>query len=207
MNVLVIDYGMGNLGSVSHALRECGAQVQISDRSDEVKKATHVVLPGVGAFAEGMTRLRQGGWIEALKATVAEGVPTLGICLGMQLLAELGHEGGETAGLGFIPGEVVRLEPERDERIPHIGWNEVYGEATEPLFDGIAPGIDFYFVHSYHLRANDRRHVVASSPYCKSFVSAVRSGPLVGVQFHPEKSGRAGMRLLRNFLQARGVSC
>ena len=138
---------------------------------------------------------------------VAQGIPTLGICLGMQLFAELGEEGGHTPGLGLIAGEVKRLEPLSGERIPHIGWNEVNGEATEPLFDGIKPGTDFYFVHSFHLCPTELRQIAATSPYCKTFVSAVRSGSLAGVQFHPEKSGRAGLRLLRNFLNGPSASC
>jgi len=207
MKVLVIDYGMGNLGSVSHALMECGAQVQISDRVEDLETATHVVLPGVGAFRQGMTRLTESGWPTALREAVAQGIPTLGICLGMQLFAELGHEGGETAGLGLISGQVKPLVPSKGERIPHIGWNEVYPAASEPLFEGIEPGTDFYFVHSYHLFAQERSQIAATSPYCDSFVSAVRSGPLAGVQFHPEKSGRAGMRLLRNFLSGYTRPC
>jgi imidazole glycerol-phosphate synthase subunit HisH len=201
MSVLVVDYGMGNLGSVSHALEECGARVTISDRAADTRSATHVILPGVGAFRDGMTRLREGGWIDAIGEAVAQGIPTLGICLGMQLFAARGEEGGgATDGIGLIPGDVTRLVPQKGERIPHIGWNEVYPDASEPLFAGIEPGTDFYFVHSFHFCPADRRHVAATSPYCDSFVSAVRMGSIVGVQFHPEKSGRAGMRLLRNFL-------
>ncbi len=207
MSVLVIDYGMGNLGSVSHALEECGATVTISDRAADAKQASHLILPGVGAFKEGMVRLRKGGWPEAIGEAVAQGIPTLGICLGMQLFAEHSEEGGLSDGLALIGGNVNRLVPVAGERVPHVGWNEVYPEASEPLFAGIEPGTDFYFVHSFHFCPTERAHAAATTPYCDRFVSAVRSGPLVGVQFHPEKSGRAGMRLLRNFLEGWTPTC
>jgi glutamine amidotransferase len=120
----------------------------------------------------------------------------------MQLLADLGHEGGEVPGLGIIPGEVVRLTPsDRSTRIPHVGWNEVYGRDKSPLLDNIPDGSDFYFVHSYYLKAKDPKNVLATTPYCGSFVSAVRKDNVLGVQFHPEKSGRMGFQLLKNFLR------
>jgi glutamine amidotransferase len=200
MSVLVVDYGMGNLGSVSHALEECGASVTISDRPADTRSASHVIVPGVGAFHDGMVRLRDAGWIDALREAASQGVPTLGICLGMQLLAGRGDEGGAIDGVGLVGGDVQRLVPHKGERIPHIGWNEVYPNADEPLFAGLEPGTDFYFVHSYHVVPTDAAHAAATTPYCDSFVSAVRAGAAVGVQFHPEKSGRAGMQLLRNFL-------
>jgi glutamine amidotransferase len=142
----------------------------------------------------------------ALDATLYEQaiekqVPFLGICLGMQLLATKGWEVQETEGLGFIPGEVQRLEPSgEDRRIPHVGWNEVYPTRESPLFRGIAAGRDFYFVHSYHLRPEDEADVAGRTPYAQGFVSAVQRGMVFGVQFHPEKSQRMGFQVLRNFL-------
>jgi imidazole glycerol-phosphate synthase subunit HisH len=203
MTVLVIDYGMGNLGSVKRALEECGANVLISDDPQDIPKAERMILPGVGAFPDGMANLRQRGWIEGIKAAVFEReVPLLGVCLGMQLLVEIGHEGEETSGLGLIPGSVQRLHPDRPSaRIPHVGWNEVHVTQDNPLFKGIATGSDFYFVHSYHVAVQQAKNAIATTPYCGGFVSALMATPRIfGAQFHPEKSSKPGFQLLRNFL-------
>ncbi|MDA8105322.1 MAG: imidazole glycerol phosphate synthase subunit HisH [Nitrospiraceae bacterium] len=209
MKTLIIDFGMGNLGSVRRAFEECGADAFISDDPGKMESADHVVLPGVGAFVDGMARLRRGGWEEAIQeAVIEDAVPLLGICLGMQLLADNGYEGGEECGLKLIPGEVRRLDPvDPLVRVPHVGWNEVHRERDHPLFSGIANGSDFYFVHSYHFIPLNPDDVLATTPYCGSFVSAVQSGNALGVQFHPEKSGQPGFRLLRNFLKWRGGLC
>lgn len=201
MNVLVIDYGMGNLGSVRRALEECGAEVLLSRDPDDLAEAERILLPGVGAFADGMAHLNAAGWPGRLREALQNpGVRLLGICLGMQLLSDKGHEGGETPGLGFIPGEVKRLEPQHGERIPHAGWNEVHLKRVTPLLDGIADGTDFYFVHSYHFCAARPGDVLATTPYCGEFASVVGSGNVFGAQFHPEKSSKPGFRLIRNFL-------
>lgn len=201
MKVLVIDYGMGNLGSVRRSLEECGADVIVSRNVEDLKEATHMILPGVGAFRDGMANLHRMNWIPGIRKAVKEGVPLLGICLGMQLLARRGFEGGEVEGLGFVPGEVKRLIPDKEGiRIPHVGWNEVYPEIQSPLFEGICPGTDFYFVHSYHMILMDEPFVWATTPYCGRFVSAVGVSKVTGVQFHPEKSSRPGMRFLKNYL-------
>lgn len=202
MKVLVVDYGMGNLRSVARALEEVGASPDVSDDPRSVRSADRVVLPGVGAFADGMRQLVGRGWIPALEdAVLGQKVPLLGICLGMQLLADQGSEGEPCRGMGFVPGEVRRLAPSAGgERIPHMGWNEVCVERANPLFHGIADGSDFYFVHSYHLGPADPSAVIATTPYCGRFVSAIGVGAVFGVQFHPEKSSRPGFRLLRNFL-------
>jgi len=199
---LIVDYGMGNLGSVKRALEECGADVIISDDPAACEQVDHIVLPGVGAFADGMAALTDCGWINPLRtATQKNRIPLLGICLGMQLLADQGFEGGETIGLGLIPGKVSRLVADAPEiRIPHVGWNEVNHVGIHPLFDGIPTGMDFYFVHSYHFLPANAADVLASTPYCGSFISAVALGAVFGVQFHPEKSSRAGFQLLKNFL-------
>jgi glutamine amidotransferase len=204
MKVLVVDYGMGNLGSISRSLEECGASVSVSDDPREIAAATHVVLPGVGSFADGMANLRARGLEEPLRKAAAEDrVPLLGICLGMQMLASSGKEGGDTEGLGFIPGEVVPLVPAVEgERIPHVGWNEVHPRRPSPLFEGIAAGTDFYFVHSYRFAPAEGESALAVTPYCGGFVSAVSRENVAGVQFHPEKSGRPGFALLRNFLRS-----
>lgn len=201
-NAAIIDYGMCNLGSVRRAFEECGATVSIIDDPADLPAASHIVLPGVGAYREGMIRIREKAWDVAIREAVrTAGAPLLGICLGMQLLGGKGTEGGETEGLGLIPGEVRKMiQASTNERIPHVGWNEVCQRAGDPLFHGISDGADFYFVHSYHFHAADDSHVSARTPYCGSFVSAIRSGNVFGVQFHPEKSSISGFRLIRNFL-------
>lgn len=205
MNVVVIDYGMGNLGSVRRAFEECGAsRVLISDDPKALSGATHIVLPGVGAFANGMAHLEKKGWIEEMTSQIEQGIPMLGICLGMQLLAETGYEGGQTRGLGFIPGTVNKLIASNTQtRIPHVGWNEVYESRPSVLFKGISPGTDFYFVHSFHLAPSKNEFAIGTTPYCGDFVSAVQTGNIFGVQFHPEKSAKAGFQILRNFLSVR----
>jgi glutamine amidotransferase len=156
----------------------------------------------VGAFAAAMRNLRQRRLHEIISEQVlVKGIPFLGICLGMQLLASKGYEGGETLGLGWISGEVRRLEPTAaKERIPHIGWDEVFYRRDCSLFKGIPTGKDFYFVHSYHFCAANDQDVSAYTPYCGEFTSAVEAGLIFGVQFHPEKSQRLGFQVLRNFL-------
>lgn len=202
MKVVVIDYGISNLGSIRQALAECGGEAFIADNPEELLTATHIILPGVGAFKDGMGNLKKFGWLEALKkAVLKDKVPLLGICLGMQLLADNGEEGGSTEGLGFVPGEVKRfisINPE--EKVPHVGWNEVYPKGDNPLFSGILPGIDFYFVHSYHFIPKHQENIMSTTPYCGEFVSGVMKDNVYGTQFHPEKSSRAGFQLLKNFL-------
>lgn len=202
MSTVIIDYGMGNLISVKRAFEECGADVHISDDPQDLASATHIVLPGVGAFADGMAALNAKGWRAAIRTAVErESAALLGICLGMQLLAEKGTEGGQVDGLGLIEGEVVKLQPkEVGERIPHVGWNELWPEQRHTLFEGIADGSDFYFVHSYHFRTKDDASLLATTPYCGGFASVVGKDRILGVQFHPEKSQRTGFQLIRNFL-------
>jgi glutamine amidotransferase len=199
--VAIVDYGMSNLDSVARAVQECGGEPVVTAGPGDLEGAARIILPGVGVFADGMRRLRERGYEAALNEHVwARGVPFLGICLGMQLLASKGWEGGETAGLGWIEGEVVRLEPSGGEfRIPHVGWNEVVQEGGG-LFRGIPSGRDFYFVHSYHLKPAREEDVLARTPYCGGFISAVRRGTVFGTQFHPEKSQKLGFQVLRNFI-------
>jgi glutamine amidotransferase len=201
MKVVIVDYQMSNLGSLRRSLEECGADVSIATDAVAARTAPRLIVPGVGSFADGMANLQRAGWIAELQSAARAGVPILGICLGMQLLAEKGYEGGETAGLGLVPGEVTRFQaPSRDTRIPHVGWNEVRQTKTGPLFAGIADRADFYFVHSYHFTTTRPENVIATTDYCGGFVSAVQSGQTFGVQFHPEKSSRAGFQVLKNFL-------
>jgi len=200
--VAIVDYGMCNLDSVVRAVEECGGKALVTDQARDLETANRIILPGVGAFADAMRNIKQRALDQILCEQVVEKhIPFLGICLGMQLLASKGFEVEETDGLGFIPGEVRRLNPSgEDTRIPHVGWNEVHPLLDSPLFRGIAPGRDFYFVHSYHFCPRDESNVLAHTPYAGGFVSAVHSGSIWGVQFHPEKSQRAGFQLIKNFL-------
>lgn len=198
----IVDYGTSNLDSIARAAEECGVTVRLAARPADLDGADHIVLPGVGAFPRGMANLAAAGLDGALKAKVAEGVPLLGVCLGMQLLADSGAEGGvETAGLGLIPGRVERLEAAGpDERLPHVGWNVVEVKRPDcPLFDGIPPARDFYFVHSYCYRPAETADAAAFTPYCGGFASVVWKGAVFGAQFHPEKSQRWGIKMLANF--------
>lgn len=202
-DVAIIDYGMGNLASVKSACEEVGAVPQIIRRPEELSGAKRIILPGVGAFGDGIAHLRNHGWIDPLKRRVmADKIPLLGICLGMQLLSDYSEEGGHHDGLGLIPGRVIRLIPKKsDERVPHIGWNEIAPiGASCPLFADITAGTDVYFVHSYHFQADDRADITATTPYAGGFVSAMARDNIHGVQFHPEKSAVAGLRILRNFM-------
>lgn len=204
MRVVVIDYGMSNLGSISNALRECGAEnVVIATDPMELKSATHIILPGVGSFKDGMDNLVKFGIKDAIRdAALVDKVPILGICLGMQLMADKGYEGGEVDGLGLIQGVVDKLKPtKRGEKIPHVGWNEIYSKEKNPILEGIPDETDFYFVHSYHFITKRKSNILTTTPYCGSFVSSVVSDNIYGTQFHPEKSQRPGFQLLRNFIK------
>lgn len=202
MKIAIVNYGMGNLGSVRRAFEELGAEPLIANHPAALYDVNRIVLPGVGAFAEGMAYLDQGGWSDALRELVGEqGKPLLGICLGMQMLAGEGHEGGVTRGLGLIPGHVRRLDALGCSlRIPHVGWNEVCHAEQDVLFESIPSAADFYFVHSYAFVPEQREHLIASVPYGVDLTAAVRCNHVFGCQFHPEKSSKAVRRLLRNFL-------
>jgi imidazole glycerol-phosphate synthase subunit HisH len=209
MRVGVIDYGVGNLGSVMQALEELRVTPVLLTRAIDVHTADSLILPGVGNFADCARLLDGGGWTQALREEVqVAGKPLLGVCLGMQLLASFSKEGAENAtnstpGLGFIPGCVENLRTLGcGLRIPHVGWNEVISHTSSGgLFAGISDGTDFYFVHSFAFVPDDPAHVVATTVYDIPVTAAVRHGHIWGTQFHPEKSSRAGFRLLRNFIE------
>jgi glutamine amidotransferase len=204
--VAIINYGMGNVDSVKRAIEECGGNAAITDDPGIISSATHVVLPGVGNFKEGMNNLKSRNLVPVLTdQVIRERKPFLGICLGMQLCAKRGREGGGEDGLGWIDGEVRRFVPDIPGiRIPHIGWNNVILPKSHPLFDGIPSGKDFYFVHSYHLTGCPDENIISYTPYCGCFVSSVGRGNIHGLQFHPEKSQKVGFQLLRNFLRMEG---
>jgi glutamine amidotransferase len=200
--VAVVDYGMCNLDSVMRAVEECGGEPFLARGVDGLKDASRIILPGVGAFGDAAEELRKRGLQEALPELVLErGVPFLGICLGMQLMASHGEEGGDSRGLGLIEGRVRRLQPaSAQERVPHVGWNELHPVREHALLAGLEKR-DFYFVHSFHLECANESDVLARTPFGGGFVSAVSRGRnIMGVQFHPEKSQKAGFQLLRQFV-------
>ncbi|MEM8740675.1 MAG: imidazole glycerol phosphate synthase subunit HisH [Pseudomonadota bacterium] len=208
MSTVIIDYGSGNLRSAEKSFarmaEETGAgKINVTADPDQVAKADRIVLPGVGAFGACRAGIRaiDGMW-EALETRVAAGVPFLGICVGMQLMASIGREHGDHDGFGWIPGEVVELAPNDPAlKIPHMGWNELMVDSSHPVFAGTEPGDHAYFVHSYHLVPREPAHRLAHSAYGGLVTAAVGRANMVGTQFHPEKSQTTGLRLIANFLR------
>jgi len=205
MSLVVVDYGMGNVGSIVNMMKKLGHAVAVSREPEVIDAAVRLVLPGVGSFDAGMEKLRSFGLVEILtRKVVAQRTPILGICLGMQLLGEKSAEGSaKTPGLGWIACESVRFSSEI-ERVPHMGWNSVQpmagpGRAAHWLFAGQVEEPRFYFVHSYHVVCRDDADVIATCRYGRPFSAAIAHGHILGVQFHPEKSHKFGMHLLNNF--------
>ncbi len=195
----VVDYGLGNLFSLHNALKYLGIPFKAVLSPSDAQGAERLILPGVGAFPEGMRRLRESGMAELLRESK---IPLLGICLGMQLLFDESGEFGSTEGLGLIPGNVVRLP--QGARIPHMGWNALVYTGESPLFCGVPEGSFVYFVHSYRAQTG-REYVSAACDYAGETVAAVRSQSVYGVQFHPEKSGSSGLKILKNFCEGEAV--
>lgn len=199
---VIVDPGAGNLHSVEKAfLHAGGGEVLVSSRPEDVARADRIVLPGNGAFPACRRGLDAHGLVQALEeAVIGNGRPFFGICIGMQLLATRGHEYELTPGLGWIPGEVVRVEPQGGIKIPHMGWNELAMTCPHPVLAGIETGDHAYFVHSWHLRPDDPAHLVATCTHGAPLAAVVGRDNIIGVQFHPEKSGALGLRLIGNFL-------
>ncbi len=201
--VVVVDYGMGNVGSVCNMLKKVGGGAVVSGSRDVIGRAGKLVLPGVGAFDTAMQNIGERHLLDVLNERVlGEGVPILGICLGMQLLTERSEE-GTSAGLGWIAGRARRFPDEVDGRklvVPHMGWNHVSVGRPSALTQGLEADARFYFVHSFYVTVEDQAHSVLTTTYGVSFDSAIGSRNVMGVQFHPEKSHRYGMALLRNFV-------
>ena len=196
--IAVLDYGMGNLRSVEKALHHVGARAEITRDHGRIEAAQGLVLPGVGAFPKAMEAVRELGFANLIAERLATGTPTLGICLGMQLLFERSGELGGAEGLGLLDGTVGPLAAD-GLKLPQIGWNPVSWTRPSPLTDGLPDPCAFYHVHSFAPAAATREDVLGTATYGQEFASAVQRGPLYGVQFHPEKSGDHGLRLLRNF--------
>ena len=202
--ILIIDYGIGNPGSIRNMLKKIGVEAVISSNIPDIEKADKLILPGVGAFDNGMKNLRERGLIPALNDKVInQKIPILGICLGMQLLTNKSEE-GKLEGLGLIDAETVkfRFNAANDNlRIPHMGWNQIKSIKKSPLVNGVEENSRFYFVHSYHVVCRNNEDILAIANYGYDFVAAVNRDNIFGVQFHPEKSHKFGMQILKNFAE------
>ena len=201
----IVDYGVGNLFSLASSVRSLGAEVRVTRSAEDLRAADHILLPGVGAFADAMDKLRATGLVPVLREQAAV-TPLLGICLGMQLLFDCSSEYGDHAGLGLIPGRVCPLADDLADpalKVPHIGWNALHitpGRADDPLFRYVKDGEYVYYVHSYYAK-HCAESTLATSDYSIPVTGAVRRGLVYGTQFHPEKSGDTGLRLLRAFAE------
>jgi glutamine amidotransferase len=196
--IAIVDYGIGNLGSVTKGFRHVGAEVQLTGDADALRRASALVLPGDGAYGATMTEIDRRGLVPILREAVDTGVPLLGICIGMQVLFEESEEHGIHQGLGLLPGRVRRFEG--DLPIPHMGWNELHPQGAHPLLQGIPEGAHVYFVHSYFCDAAPEV-TIASSDYGRDFAAIVGRDRVLGVQFHPEKSQEVGLRMVANFVR------
>ena len=202
--ITIIDYGVGNLGSIQNMLKKLGAESVIATDPATIERASKLILPGVGAFDAGMNRLHESGLLPSLnKAALETRIPVVGICLGMQLMTQ-GSEEGQTPGLGWVPAKTIRFVPKAGEtlRIPHMGWNVVKPAKASPALSNLDAESRFYFVHSYHVHCDDRNDALLQAQYGSvSFDAAFERDNILGFQFHPEKSHRFGMALLRSFLE------
>jgi glutamine amidotransferase len=203
MKIILIDYGVGNLRSVQKALTSVGADVVQTDDPQRILSGDKVVLPGVGAFKDGMQGLQERGLIPIIDAVVARGTPLLGICLGMQLFLTSSSEKGETRGLGYINGK-VQLFPANELKVPHTGWNQLQINQAQPLFRGVEDKAYVYFNHGYYCEPIDSSTVSARTDYGVIFASSLCVGAIYGVQFHPEKSQDIGRQILKNFVEVCG---
>jgi imidazole glycerol-phosphate synthase subunit HisH len=203
-SIFIIDYGMGNLRSVQKAFEQVGCTAVVTADPTVVAKADRLVLPGVGAFRDCMRNLTDGGFVAPIHAHIAAGKPFLGICLGLQLLFTASEEFGEHAGLGVIPGKVVRFADHQQFagetlKVPHMGWNRITIRRPAPLYRGVADGSFVYFVHSYHVVPDDPAVIATTTDYGQPFCSSIWRDNVMATQFHPEKSQAVGLQMLKNF--------
>ena len=201
--IVLIDAGTGNLRSVQKALEAVGANVLRTDDPKKVVSGGRVVLPGVGAFGDFMSGLRARGLEEAVNDTVQRGIPLLGICVGMQALFEIGEEMGEHKGMGLLQGKVVKFADSLSVKIPHTGWNQLEAKNDARLFDQVDAGAYVYFNHSYYCQPQNSSDILATTDYGINYACAVQRENIFGVQFHPEKSQAVGLKILKNFLEAK----
>jgi imidazole glycerol-phosphate synthase subunit HisH len=200
--IAIVDYGMGNLLSVYHAVEYAGQEARICSSPDDLESADRIILPGVGGFRDCILNLQNRGFIEILnKKVLLEHKPILGICLGMQAMARRSFEGGEHRGLGWFEADVIKIHP-NDEglRVPHIGWNDIHYRNDSPLFKGLPLHPDFYFVHSYYMKCDHSEDIEATFDYGGNFTAAARKKNIFATQFHPEKSQDYGLKVLDNFI-------
>jgi imidazole glycerol-phosphate synthase subunit HisH len=195
--IAIVDYGIGNLGSVTKGFRRAGAEVELTGDPALLRRADALVLPGDGAFGATMAEIDRRGLVPLLREAVTAGTPLLGICIGMQVLFEESEEHGRHQGLGLLPGRVRRFDDSLT--VPHMGWNTLRARRPHPLLEGVADGSHVYFVHSYYCEAAEEV-VIATSDYGQDFAAIVGRGPVLGLQFHPEKSQAVGQRLVANFV-------
>ena len=200
MTLAIVDYGVGNLGSVGRAFRRLGVDARLTSDPGDVRRAGLLVLPGVGHFGESMRNLRERGLEAPIREAIDRGAKLLGICVGFQMLFEKSEEAPGIPGLGLLPGEVKGFGSELV--VPHVGWNQLEALHKEPLLEGVVAGDYFYFLHSYYAVALDERVVWASTEYGGRFCSVAGAGPVAGIQFHPEKSQGLGLRVLSNFVKS-----
>lgn len=201
MAVAILDYGMANLRSVQKALARVGAEAQIITKPEQIDAADRLVLPGVGAFRDAIDTLRQRHLDVAIARHIQRSKPFLGICLGLQMLFEVGYEDGEHRGLGILRGKCVRFDVDQTMhlKVPHMGWNQLTQHNPTPLLTGVPAGACVYFVHGYHVVPDDASVIATTTDYGRPFVSSVRRGELYATQFHPEKSQKIGLKILANF--------
>jgi glutamine amidotransferase len=202
--IAIVDIGMGNLHSVANAVDAMGYDPVLVRQPDELQKATHCILPGVGSFRVASERLSITGFCNAIREFAARERPVLGICLGMQLLSDCGEEGGESPGLGLIAGRVKKLVVDKKVRLPHVGWNTVSLRRDHPVWKGVKSQRDFYFVHSYAFTSDISETILGETDHGTSFTSVVAKDHILGFQFHPEKSQANGLKLIENFCKWNG---
>lgn len=199
MTVTIIDYGIGNIRSVQKALEFVGATVTLTTSPADILAADKLLLPGVGAFGAAMEALRARGWVEPIQQAAGNGTPLLGICLGMQLLLDTSDEMGQHDGLGLINGRVRQFPSSHPLKVPHMGWNQLTHHSHHPLLRDVTSGAYAYFVHSYYCIADDPAHTLATVEYGMELTAVIGKDNILGAQFHPEKSQKAGLQILKNF--------
>ena len=198
--IVIVDYGMGNISSISNIIRKIGQKALVSSKELDIKRATKLILPGVGSFDNGMQKLKELGLINILnEKVVVEKIPILGICLGMHLMTEESQE-GVSKGLGWVEAKTLKFT-HKDLKIPHMGWNTVQKNKKSKLLEDFEEDPRFYFVHSYYVSSKNQRDILTTTSYGHSFVSSFEFNNILGVQFHPEKSHKFGMKIFKNFIE------
>jgi|TARA_B110000259_G_C13988531_1_gene391480 glutamine amidotransferase len=201
----VINFGLGNLGSIINSFKEINANIKIISDPKDIDNIEHLILPGVGSFRLGMKNLLNKGWDKKIFSHVEKQKPLLGICLGMQLLFNRGEEDGECKGLGLIKGKVIKMKSMKNRKLPHVGWNQLNFKNKHPIFEKVRDNVDYYFVHSYECLVENNSNIISTSNYHTEILSCVSNGNnIVGTQFHPEKSPPNGLKILKNFLNWNG---